>query len=48
MKLSLIGFGGLGELTARMLGVPVGAVDSFQVRAPLTPVTVRDLAALAE
>jgi len=32
-------------LTARTLGVPAGAVDSFHVRAPLKPVTVKELAA---
>jgi len=36
------------EITARALGVPPGTVDSFHVRAPLKPVTVKDLAALAD
>lgn len=36
------------ELAARALGVAAGTVDSFHVRAPLKPVTVRELATLGE
>ena len=36
------------EIAARTLGVPAGSVDSFHVRAPLKPVTVDELAALAD
>jgi NAD(P)H-nitrite reductase large subunit len=34
------------DLTAATLGVPPGSVDSFHVRAPIKPVTVRELASL--
>ena len=36
------------QIAARALGVAPGMADSFHVRAPLKPVTVSDLAALAE
>ncbi|MGZ8268154.1 MAG: (2Fe-2S)-binding protein [Burkholderiales bacterium] len=36
------------DITADALGLPPGSVDSFRVRAPLKPVTVRDLAAAAK
>ena len=36
------------EIAARSLGVPAGTVESYHVRAPLKPVTVNDLAALAD
>ena len=36
------------DVTAAALGVPAGSVDSFHVRAPIKPVTVRDLASLTE
>jgi hypothetical protein len=36
------------DLTAAALGVAPGSVDSFHVRAPIKPVTVRDLASLSQ
>jgi thioredoxin reductase len=36
------------DLTAAALGAPPGSVDSFHVRAPIKPLTVRELASLAE
>jgi NADPH-dependent 2,4-dienoyl-CoA reductase/sulfur reductase-like enzyme len=36
------------DITADALRLPPGSVDSFRVRAPLKPVTVRDLAAAAK
>lgn len=35
-------------ITADTLGVPAGSVDAFHVRAPLKPMTVRELASLVE
>ena len=35
-------------IAARALGVPAGTMDAYHVRAPLKPVTVDDLAALAD
>jgi D-hydroxyproline dehydrogenase subunit alpha len=36
------------DLTAAALGLPPGSVDSFHVRPPIKPVTVRELASLVE